>query len=474
MTIISITYRKALFFAVFLMLFIGQSFGQKNKVIFTFEEYTNLIKSNHPVAIQANLQIEKGQAYIMKSRGGFDPKLYGTAGQKYFDDKQYYSLINGGVKVPTWFGITVDAGYQTNEGIFLNPENKNPLNGLWNAGVSVNLGKGLFIDERRAELKKAKIYANSTEAQQKVMLNDLLYKSSIIYWEWFKSYHKVAIYQNAVSNAQTRFLGIKREAMLGNKPYIDTLESLIVFQNREIGLQEALLEYRNNTNLLEIYLWQEGIIPLEIDSTVVPHDLDTSLIKAASSQLFSQSDSLIATHPELVKYAYMIDIERIDLRLNRENLKPTIELKYNALAENTFENTFDTYNVNNYKWGAEFSFPIFIRKERGELKLSKLEIRDMEAGFADKSQFIKYKVTSSYNFWNTSYNQALLYNSTQNNYEKLLDAEIRLFNIGESSIFMINSREKNYIYSQIEYVNSLANNRKAEVKMKYSLGVLNQ
>lgn len=466
------TYRKHFLFSSFFLLFFVSTFSQNNTTVFTFDEFINLVKSNHPIAIQANLQVEKGQAYILKSRGGFDPKLYGTAGQKYFDEKQYYSLINGGIKVPTWFGITVEAGYQTNEGIFLNPENKDPLNGLWNAGLSVNLGKGLFIDERRAELKKAKIYANSTEAQQRVILNDLLYQSTIVYWEWFKAYHKVAIYQNALSNAQIRFTGVKTEARLGNKPSIDTLESLILVQNRQIGLQQALLEYRNNTNLLQIYMWQEGIIPLEVDYTIVPVAIDTSLIQTASRELLIQSDSLISTHPELIKYAYLIDMERIDLRLDRENLKPTIELKYNALADNTFANTFDTYNINNYKWGAEFSFPIFIRKERGELRLTKLEIQDMEAGFADKTQFVRYKINSAYNSWDISYSQAFLYNSAQNNYESLLDAELRLFSIGESSIFMINSREKNFIYSQIEFVNSLAENRKAEVKMKYALGLL--
>ena len=102
----------------FLMLLNMCAFSQSNTTVFTFEEFINLVKSNHPIAIQANLQVEKGQAYLLKSRGGFDPKIYGTAGQKYFDDKQYYSLINGGIKVPTWFGITVEAGYQTNEGIF--------------------------------------------------------------------------------------------------------------------------------------------------------------------------------------------------------------------------------------------------------------------------------------------------------------------------------------------------------------------
>ncbi len=437
-----------------------------------FEEFMGIVKSNHPVAIQADLTVQKGRAYLTKARGGFDPKLYGNASNKQFDGKEYYGIYNGGLKIPTWFGLTFEAGYEMNEGVYLNPDNTVPLDGLWNAGASLTLGKGLFIDERRAELKKAKIYRNSTQVQRTIILNDLLYESSKVYWDWFKSFHEKEIYANAYSNAVTRFVSIKREALLGNKPMIDTLEYFIVVQSREISLQEATLNYQNKTELLQVFLWQEGIVPLELSEEVIPPNLSNELVTTADDNLLSMADSLIQSHPDLVNYLFKIESKRIDLRLSRESLKPTVNLKYNALAENQFENTFDTYNVNNYKWGAEVSFPVFIRKERGQVKIDKLEIRDMEAGFAEKNQSVKYKVRTSFNTVNTSFSQAKLYDINQQNYEKLLDAELRLFDLGESSIFMINTREKNYIYSQIEFAKSVATNQKANIQLKYHLGVL--
>ena len=437
-----------------------------------FEEFMGLVKSNHPVAIQADLTVGKGRAYLTKARGGFDPKLYGNASNKRFDEKVYFGVYNGGLKVPTWFGLTFEAGYEFNEGIYLNPDNNIPLDGLWNAGVSLTLGKGLFIDERRAELKKAKIYRNSTQVQRTIILNDLLYESSVVYWDWFKSFHEKEIYTNAYSNAVTRLESIKREAILGNKPMIDTLEYFIVVQNRQISLQEATLNFQNKTELLQVFLWQEGVIPLELSKEIVPPKLTNQLVTPADGNLLSISDSLIQNHPDLVNYLFKIESKQIDLRMSRESLKPKVNLKYNALAENQFENTFETYNVNNYKWGAEVSFPIFIRKERGQVKIDKLEIREMEAGFAEKNQRVKYKVNTSFNTANTSFSQANLYDLNQQNYEKLLDAELRLFDLGESSIFMINTREKGYIYSQIEFAKSIATNQKANAQLKYNLGVL--
>ena len=161
----------------FILCFLSFKLIAQDSVIttLTFESFMNRVKTHHPIAMQADLKLNQGDAYLRKARGNFDPKAYSDVSQKYFTDKQYYSIINSGLKVPTWYGIEVSGGYSQNEGVFLNPENNNPAAGLWHAGVSVSVGKGLFIDERRAELKKAKIYIESTIAERTLLYNELLY-----------------------------------------------------------------------------------------------------------------------------------------------------------------------------------------------------------------------------------------------------------------------------------------------------------
>ena len=65
----------------------------------------------------------------------------------------------------------VEGGYNNNGGELLSNESYTPQNGLWHLGITANLGKGLFIDKRRAELQQAKIYQKSTMITQKLMLN---------------------------------------------------------------------------------------------------------------------------------------------------------------------------------------------------------------------------------------------------------------------------------------------------------------
>ena len=413
--------------------------------VFSYEEYIEIVKKHHPISYQAGLQIERGEAYVMKAKGGFDPKLGAAIDQKYFKGSQYYSHINSKLVVPTWFGLSAQAGYESNEGIYLNPEFQTPTTGLINAGLSLTLGKGLFIDERRAELKQAKIYQNSTEQEQRIIRNKLIYNASVVYWKWKVSFLKMKVYEEALVNAQVRFEGVKQSVKLGDKPAIDTTEAKITIQNRLIKYEQAKLDFENTRLKLGVYLWQDGFIPLELDSATTPKsELNVELNPT------NFNDSIIDNHPELMLYQNKIEIQKIENRLQREGLKPTLNLNYNFLNEQVGENPLPDLNVNNYKWGATFSYPIFIRKERAQVKLSQIMLNETISNTELKRATLNYKIRSSRNNINALSTQLEISNAAVDNYKKLFNSENSLFNIGESNVFMINTREKSYINSQLK------------------------
>ena len=244
-----------------------------SSVVLSYNSFIEIVKENHPIARQGQLQLELGDAYLLKAKGNFDPKIEGGIRQKYYQDDQYYNVINAGLKVPTWYGLSVNTGYDLNSGVQLNPESKVPETGLWYAGLDLALGRGMFIDQRRAELQKAKIYIESSAQYQRKMLNELILESSAAYWDWFEAYHTKKVYEMAIINAQQRFENVKSFALLGDKPSIDTLEAHTQLQTRLLKYLDAQLKFQNATSLLEIYLWKQGFIPLELSETVVPEEI---------------------------------------------------------------------------------------------------------------------------------------------------------------------------------------------------------
>jgi len=449
--------------SIFFLLYTVQVFSQEGNSVLTFSDFLEIVKAHHPVAFQANLKQQEGEAYVQKAKGGFDPKLQGGINQKYFDGKQYYSYLNGGLKIPTWYGIEAEVGYNNNEGYRLNPESYNVETGIWNAGITVNLGKGLFIDQRRADLKQAQIIQNSTELERRLILNKLIFQASMAYLEWNKAYEKVKLYERNIENIKERYWSVKQNVVFGDMPEVDTLKVRIQLQNRYLKLTENKMELTNKMNMLNTFLWQDGFVPLELDSVVMPLvDLDV-----ADIVLDWSADSLVDNHPDLLMQKNDISISKIDYRLKRESLKPTLEIKYNALSSDMGNGVIDDYSIDNYKWATVVSYPIFTRKERGDVKLSKLKLESNEAKLVDKRALVNYKIQSVYNEMVSYKEQVSIQKQAVDMYEDLLLAEQRLFELGESSIFLINTRDQNLIKAQIKLIDIDFQYRISEAGLRY-------
>jgi outer membrane protein TolC len=461
-----------LFVIAFLAVGFQRIQAQEAVRILPFDTFMVWVKTNHPVAIQAQLAVGQGNAKLMKTRGMFDPKLFTEVAQKYYDDKQYYALFDGGLKIPTWFGIELQGGFEQNKGVYLNPENNTPDNGLWYAGLSVPIGQGLFIDERRAELKKAKIYVDISETERQIMLNDVLYDAGKTYWDWFNAHNNLMVYENALELAEQRFNAVRQGAELGDRPYIDTLEAGIQVQNRNLSLLQAQLEYKNATALLEVYLWAEGVIPLVLQETIHPNNMEEVLPTISEDYPISVYDSLVTNHPKLQQFDLKLDQLGVQQRWQREQLKPQLNIKYNPITSPTDDSWLGTFNENNYTFGVQFAMPMFLRKERGNLKMVNYQMQALSAQSELAAVSLLYKVKASFNEWDATNKQVRLYNQTVTDYQSLLEGERQLFDKGESSLFMVNSRELGYINARVKQIKLLTNNKKASLTAAYAMGIL--
>jgi len=460
----------------FYLLFLGLSLmtnlcvaQSDTSMIYTYKAFIDRVKQFHPIAFQANLKSTEGQARILKAKGNFDPKLAGDIQQKYFDGKEYYSEIDAGLKIPTWFGVTAQAGFDHGRGDFINNEFITPENGLWHAGINVNLGKGLIIDERRAELKQAKIFAQSAEMERQLILNELVYDASIAYWEWFKAYNYLQIYNTALQTSKLRFENVKQLALFGDKPIIDTVEAAMQFQNQIVNYEQGLLDWKNKTQKLEIYLWIDGLVPLELDSAMIPSDFNSinAILLPVSIQL--RIDSALVSHPKLLVSQYKIDFMRVENRLNRDALKPLVSLKYNALSAMNQPDLSMNYSINNYNWGATFSYPLFTRKERGIVRLTDVKIQTLESDLINDTQKLRNSIQMALNMNQTTLNQVKVLRQNVASNQLLFDAEQRRYLIGESSLFMVNSRELSLMFAKQKLIEMLTNNVISKHYVDYQL-----
>ncbi|MFK7748822.1 MAG: TolC family protein [Kordia sp.] len=441
-------------FLFFLFLFSGNIAAQIDNPldsVMSLDEYLGYVKSYHPIVKQANLIINESESKLLKARGAFDPKLEVDYDRKKFKNTEYYDKLNATFKIPTWYGVEFKANFEENTGEFLNPEFNVPTDGLYSAGVSVSLAKGLLINERMAMLKQAKLFTQQARADQQLLVNEILYEASITYFKWLKSYRNRTVYQSFLSNAALRFDGIKKSYRAGEKAAIDTLEARLTLNTRKLDLEKARIKYIKSSLELSNFLWLNNDTPVELRPSIQP---DTTTFNRIDEILnvtaFDSEDFDVETHPKIQSLNLKYESLQLNKRLKQNNLLPQIDLQYNFLSQTPDET--GTFNTQNYKAGLNISFPLFLRKERGDLRLAKLKLQDVEFERTTTRVNLKNKVDAVTQEIESYQIQNRLTQQLVDDYEVMLQAEERKFFLGESSLFLVNSREAKLIENKIKAI----------------------
>jgi len=459
--------------ALFIILFSATQ-AQDTTNTLSVDMFFTLVRKYHPLAKQIELLDDKGTSVVLKEKGAFDPYLYSSLNQKYFDEKQYYHLLGTALKIPTWYGVDFKLGYDQSAGQYLNAEDKLPSVGLAYAGVSLPLLQGLLINERRNVVKQAQVFKQSTVVEQKALLNDLMFDALAAYWEWYACYAQNIVYKDAAELSQQRFKGVRQSFLQGDRSAIDTLEAFLQYQNRLSNLNQSAIILQNASYKLSNFLWSANEEPLEITSALIPA-IDKKIFIDLSNEVDSLNvnvENLAANHPQVLLYDYKYKSANIDLKWKLEKYKPKLNLNYNVLTAPVGNTIVSNLSTNNYKWGVDFSFPLFLRRERGDVKLSEIKLLEIEYAKQQKLLEQVNKIKMYRNELLVLQQQRILFASMVSNYSSLLNAEKRNFESGESSLFLINAREMALIDSQLKQIEVDAKLAKAYAGFQWGSAIL--
>ncbi|MFV8371105.1 TolC family protein [Flavobacterium sp. LB2P6] len=416
----------------------------------TYTEFLGYVKKYHPLVKNANLEINKAQANLMMARGGFDPKIEVDFSKKQFKDREYYSILNSSFKIPTWYGIEIKAGFDNSEGVYLNPQNTLPNQGLTSLGVTVPLGQGLFINQRMADVRKAKMQMQLSQAERKLQAIAVLYDASLAYFNWKKNFNEVQLYEEYKNNAQIRFNGIQSLIKQGDKPAIDSVEAGIIVKNRILNLEDSKLKLAKAKLELANFLWLENNIPFEISDELIPEtQLEFTIQESLKTNDLLNTDFSITNHPKINALQSKIDMLNVEKKLKANMLLPKIDVGYSYISEPSY---IDNYQFEDYKIGLNFYFPLFLRKERGSLKLAKYKVQESEFILDLEKVQLTNKINAQKMEIESLLRQKVLIKGLVEDNVIMLNSEERLFSFGESSLFLINTRENNLVLAQLSKI----------------------
>ena len=176
---------------------------------------------------------------------------------------------------------------------------------------------------------------------------------------------------------------------------------------------------------------------------------------------------------ELIKLDNKIKQLEIETRFAKNKLLPKLNVDYNFLSRgNDFGNLVNSSNFlqTNYKLGGNFSFPLFLREERGKLKATNYKLAETKYDFSMAARFVNTDLQRSYNESVLFAQQIVLQKNIVDYSKRLRDAEETNFDNGESSLFLINSREMTLISNEIKFVELQSKFIKSSAEIYYNSG----
>ena len=442
--------------------------------LLTLENTLDIVRVHHPIAKQATLRVDASQAFLLSSRGNFDPSYYLRNDRKTFDGKNYFNNTISEIKIPTWYGIDLSAGIENNQGV--RPDPTLTVGRSTYVGVSIPVLRGLLMDRRRAAVMQSKKMVSLSIQEKWMMLNDLLYQSASAYWSWVAAHQTRKVFQQAVAVAERRFQFVKLSYLSGDRAAIDTTEALSQLQSMQTMESQAWLALQEKRLELSNYMWNDNGQPYELPEEIEP-DSTWNTVAIPNYPIPNLNESILKAeteHPKLVAFDFRREVLQIEKRLNVQELLPSLNLRYNFLRQDFGLSKLLVAPLfeNNYKFGIQFGVPLFQREARGNLRSTNIKLNEVDLSLQQTRLEILNKVRASFSEVNAYQTQVTIFQSNTENQRLLLKAEESRFSVGESSMFLVNARENNLIAANQKLIDLKAKFFKSIIGVQWAMGQL--
>ncbi|MFM7357664.1 MAG: TolC family protein [Sediminibacterium sp.] len=415
------------------------------------------VRKYHPVARQAVLITERADAELTAARGAFDPVVGYDVNRKTFDGQNYYNYSNGELQVPFAAPVTLRTGLENTRGLFANPELS--IGRMSYFGIEVPLANGLLIDKRRAALQQAKLMKTMSVQDRLAQVNDLLLETYAAYWRWAGAWEINQLITQFSINAANRLQLVRINWQNGDRSVMDTVEAYAQLQQIKLLQSEAAMKLNNMALELSYFLWQADDQPVRLADNLQP-EIALFRGRAINAPLEELLATALDDNPMLNAAALKVSSMEIDKKLKFQQLLPYFSVKANVLNNNysVFSGWESGFLQNNNRWGVGFSMPLFFRQGRGEYKRAQIKLKESTIELSAKRWQTENKIRYYYTEFTRQWEQLQLTDQVQTNLRQLLKNEELRFSQGESSLFLVNSRE-------IKWLESLQ--KQTELRVKY-------
>lgn len=435
----------------------------------TFEELHSRVLTAHPVARQARLLERIAQGKERVARGAFDPTINAAWDRKDLGGRRYFDYLDASLRFPTPFGVDVKVGYERATGDYAAPDIRTAPGGLLTAGLSIPLGQGWLTDERRTALARARAMRDYAAADRIAIVNELLSMAARSFGAWYEAWRRLALATEAEALAEFRLQAVRRRVDQGDAAAIDTTEAALEVQRRRVLRSEADLAWRNASLVLEGLMWDDGGKPSALPVGVVPSLAGLADDSASLSMVSEWIAEGQQRHPGARKADAKAEEARAERALAAQRVvAPDAMLRLSALTPHDAISTVDV--ASSRKVGASARIPLLYRKERGALEAGDAALDQATLERALVRRGIAVSIGAASNALNALRELEGLQLVAVTQARQLRDAEQRKFEAGESTLFLVNARDRAVIEEELKRISLEARRVSTRAELAVAIG----
>ena len=441
--------------------------------VLTLDAVLEQVVRTNPEARAFRLEADRAQAELLDARGGFDPYLSANYEYKTDDAKDKLNVLRSGMTVPfdVWMSPRLTLDYRRGLGSSVDPSVVTDPEGETRFGVAVLPLQGLGLDKRRAALRKARLEPRRADALQAEQQNRLVLDATAAFWTWVEARQTLQIHRDLLTLALQRRDFIVREARAGEAAAMDSVEAELSVARRQGKVAVARRKADEARIKLAVFLWDDDGAPERF--RYAPPTLPAAIAEREDRPGRAAADSAVAVRTALARRPELRAVQvkarqmRIERQLARQQIRPDVKLEAQVVSYDSRPSA-----LNDVKLGFSITQPLFFRSGRSEAERATIETQAIRLKQELLRRKVRADVKTALVALRQSRRRVALAVRRANLAERLQVAEQRRFELGESTLFLVNQREQAFAEAQEERVAARVALLQAAATFRWATGTI--
>lgn len=422
------------------------------------------VDRSYPALRAALREADIADAELRTAKGAFDPNLRTTAN---IDPVNYYKGFRTGTEVvvpTTLWGTTLWAGWGYGDNDFPVYYGNYVTNAAGEArlGASIPLWRNGPTDRRRANIERAelgRVLAQASIDQQRI---EITRAATLRYWEWVAAGQRRTIAMALLEIAVSRDAAIAARVSHGDLPEIERTDNSRAIVQRQGFVVSAQRDVERAAIELSLFLRDGRGEPSVVSATRLPSTLPEP-IALDSATVKRDGDGARANRPEVRRFVLQAQQAEIERRWAKNQMAPAIDFRV-AGAVDLGRNP-DPTNLSRERpelaLGLVIDIPILNRANDGRVQAAEATLTRLDDQKRLAQDRVGAEVADALSALEAARQRVAIARREVTLATELEAAERQKFDLGDSTLLVVNLREQANAESKLREIDALLEAQRA-------------